>query len=84
MTKNDLSAFKRSPTKGVLNGSSKQPTTPAQKGKVGKPRKSDAEQLSKRCQVMLTLAEFEKLEADRGGVPLSAYLRMKLKEKGII
>lgn len=79
MSKNDLSAFQRkSPTVPVLT------VAPTPSLKVGAPKKPVNEKLSQRIQTMLTEVEFEKLKADRGAVPMSAYLRLKLKEVGVI
>lgn len=79
MSKNDLSAFRRKPTtEKVLTELT--PVTP----KMGAPKKPAKVKLSQRAQTMLTQAEFDKLEAERGAVPMSAFLRLKLKEGGII
>ena len=79
MCKNDLSAFQRkSPSAPVLT------VAPKPSQKVGAPKKPKKEKLSQRIQTMLTEVEFEKLEADRGAVPMSAYLRLKLKDLGVI
>lgn len=79
MSKNDLSAFRRKPTaEKVLTDSPAAPT------KLGAPKKPAKEKLSQRAQTMLTQAEFDRLEEERGAIPMSAYLRLKLKEADII
>lgn len=79
-TKNNLSAFKRPAAKSVLKTASGDP----EKTKIGKPPKQPEERLSKRGQIMFTETEFAKITEQRGDVPLSAYLRSKLKEIGEI
>lgn len=79
MAKNDLSAFARKPAAPVLADA---PAPP--KGRGGAPKKPAKEKLSKRVQALLTEAEFEQLESERGGVPMSAYLRQRMKEANII
>lgn len=79
MSKNDLSAFRRKPT------TEKVLTEPAlESSKGGAPKKLVKDKQSHRVQTMLTEAEFEKLEMARGAVSMSAYLRIQLKEHGII
>lgn len=79
MSKNDLSAFRRKPTaEKVLTESPSVPT------KLGAPKKPPKEKLSQRAQTMLTQAEFDKLEEERGAIPMSAFLRLKLKEAGVL
>ena len=82
MSKNDLSAFRRKPTKEKVLTTT--PTPTKKRSKTGAPKKAEKEKLSQRIQTMITEDEFKKLEADRGAVPMSAFLRMKLKEAGII
>jgi hypothetical protein len=83
MSKNNLSAFKRPAAKSVLQTAAQaSPSAPPKK--IGKPKKREDERLSKRAQVMFTDAEFDRLTKNRGAVPLSTYLRIKLQEIGEI
>ena len=78
--KNNLSAFKRPPAKSILQGAETQAVSaPSTTSKTPKP---DSERLTKRAQIMFTETEFATLTEKRGAIPLSAYLRMKLKEMG--
>ena len=79
MAKNDLSAFQRKPAATVL---ATRPDAPKAKG--GAPKKPLKEKVSKRTQTMLTEAEFAKLDSERGGVPMSAFIRQRMKEEGIL
>ena len=82
-TKNNLSAFKRPPARSVLTQTTEAPSVSVKKA-VGKPPKPAQERLSKRAQVLFTEEEYAALTEKRGGVPLSSYLRMRLKEAGEI
>ena len=89
--KNDLSGFKKRKTSApsVLSGASasKNELKPASKPiSAEKPQNStqNSEALVARCQMLVTVAEKEKIKADRGAIPESAYLRIKLKEAGVI
>ena len=82
MPKNDMSAFKkRTSSPSILTQSE---ATTAEKKPIGKPKKPENEKLSKRVQIMLSPAEFAKLETERGAIPLSAFLRNKLQENEVI
>lgn len=79
MSKNDLTAFRRKPTPTpVLT------ETPPPKKAVGAPKKSEKEKLTERVQGLLTKEELAKFEAARGAVPQSTFLRIALKNAGII
>ena len=80
MPKNDMSAFKRTKSTSILANAPKAPKPTKEKKPAGKPKKTEEEKLSKRVQILLSPSEFEKLENDRGGVPVSAFLRGKLKD----
>ena len=80
MNKNNLSAFKRPAAKSVLK-TAKDADAPSVSEKPVKPA---TQRLSKRAQIMFTETEYEKINQNRGAVPLSAYLRSRLKESGEI
>ena len=73
-----MSAFKRPAAQNILQ------TASAMQVKPTKSKKQETKRVSKRAQVMFTEEEYAKLNVKRGGVPLSAYLRSKLKETGEI
>lgn len=57
---------------------------PKKAPKIGRPKTPVKEQLTQRAQVRMTEQEWEKLNKAAGLVPISAYLRQKLQEAGVL
>ena len=75
--RNDLSAFKGTPTKSVLS------ETPPEKS-VGRPRKQAKEKRGQKVLLSLTLGEEAALKAHAGMVPLATFVTNILREQGIL
>ena len=54
------------------------------KSKGGRPRKEESEKLSKKVTVNFSYDEFDLLSEKAGSIPLAPFIKMALKDKGII